>query len=177
MESRVDRKSQAEFFSKADDVRCPYCDADDDRVVDSRAAEQGAAIRRRRECHGCGRRFSTYERAEETGILIRKRSGIAEPYDPEKIRAGILKAVKNLPVATEAVAAAVAAIDDRVRAMRRREIPSEVLGAEVLAELRTLDHVAYMRFASVYKGFTSPDDFTRELASLEKDTPPKPVGA
>ena len=158
-------------------MRCPYCSADDDRVVDSRAAEQGAAIRRRRECNGCGRRFSTYERAEETGILVRKRSGIAEPYDRAKVRAGIDKATKNLPVAAEAVDAAVAAIDARVRAMGRREIPSEVLGAEVLAELRTLDHVAYMRFASVYKGFTSPEDFTRELASLEKDTPPKPVGA
>ena len=80
-------------------MRCPYCQTDDDRVVDSRIAEQGAAIRRRRECRACARRFSTYERAEAVGILVRKRSGIAEPYDRAKVRSGIEKATKNLPVA------------------------------------------------------------------------------
>jgi transcriptional repressor NrdR len=155
-------------------VRCPYCQADDDRVVDSRAAEAGAAIRRRRECRACGQRFSTYERIEQAAVLIRKRSGIAEPFDVAKVRAGIEKATKNLPVSDQAVDEAVAAVDHRVRAAGKREIPSKDVGAEVLAALRELDHVAYMRFASVYKGFTSPDDFARELATLEKDTPPKP---
>ncbi|MPZ74379.1 MAG: transcriptional repressor NrdR [Nitriliruptorales bacterium] len=155
-------------------MRCPYCKTDDDRVVDSRSAEQGAAIRRRRECRSCGRRFSTYERIEAVGILVRKRSGIAEPYDRAKVRAGIEKATKNLPVSGETVADAVAAVDDHIRTAGLREVPSETVGAEVLSELRVIDPVAYMRFASVYKGFTSPDDFARELAHLEKDAPPKP---
>ena len=148
-------------------MRCPYCQTDHDRVVDSRAAEGGTAIRRRRECRSCGQRFSTYERAEEIGLLIRKRSGIAEPYDVAKVRDGIEKATKNLPITPAAVDTAVAAVDAHVRSAGRREIPSKDVGAEVLAALRALDHVAYVRFASVYKGFTSPDDFTRELAALE----------
>ena len=155
-------------------MRCPYCQQDDDRVVDSRGAEDGRAIRRRRACNGCGQRFSTYERIEHSGLLIRKRSGIAEPFDRAKLRAGIEKATKNLPVTADQVRDAVAGIDHRLRASGKREIDSKAVGAEVLAALRELDHVAYMRFASVYKGFTSPEDFTRELATLEKDAPPKP---
>lgn len=155
-------------------MRCPYCQSDDDRVVDSRAADSGAAIRRRRECQPCGQRFSTYERIEHSGVLVRKRSGIAEPYDRTKVRAGIEKATKNLPVTSEQVQQAVATVDARVRSTGRREIHSEEVGAEVLSVLRGIDSVAYMRFASVYKGFTSPEDFTRELATLEKEAPPKP---
>ncbi len=158
-------------------MRCPYCQSDDDRVVDSRAAEAGAAIRRRRACKGCGQRFSTYERIEQSGVLVRKRSGIAEPFDKAKLRAGIEKATKNLPVTADQVRDAVSAVDHRVRASGKREINSKAVGAEVLAALRELDTVAYMRFASVYKGFTSPEDFTRELASLEKAAPPKAPGA
>lgn len=158
-------------------MRCPYCKTDDDRVVDSRTAEQGEAIRRRRECRSCTRRFSTYERVEAMGILVRKRSGIAEPYDRNKVQDGIEKATKNLTVSPETVADAVAAVDDHIRSAGLREVPSEMIGAEVLAVLRTIDPVAYMRFASVYKNFTSPEDFTRELAHLEKDAPPKaPTG-
>lgn len=157
-------------------MRCPYCQIDDDRVVDSRAAEAGVAIRRRRQCNGCGQRFSTYERIEQSGVLVRKRSGVAEPFDRAKLRSGIEKATKNLPVTADQVRDAVATVDHRVRASGRREVDSKAVGAEVLAALREIDHVAYMRFASVYKGFTSPEDFTRELASLEKDAPPKPPG-
>ena len=158
-------------------MRCPYCQSDDDRVVDSRAAEDGRAIRRRRSCNGCGQRFSTYERIEQSGVLIRKRSGLAEPFDRAKLRAGIEKATKNLPVTADQVRDAVAGIDHRLRASGKREVDSKAVGAEVLAALRELDSVAYMRFASVYKGFTSPEDFTRELATLEKDAPPKAPGA
>ena len=157
-------------------MRCPYCLQDDDRVVDSRSAEEGKAIRRRRSCNGCGQRFSTYERIEQSGVLVRKRSGIAEPFDRAKLRSGIEKATKNLPVTADQVRDAVSAIDHRVRASGKREVDSTFVGAEVLAALREIDHVAYMRFASVYKGFTSPEDFTRELATLEKDAPPKPPG-
>jgi transcriptional repressor NrdR len=157
-------------------VRCPYCMADEDRVVDSRAAEDGTAIRRRRECRACGQRFSTYERAEHSTLMIRKRNGILEPFDRTKVLAGITKATKNLVVDDEDVRRAAARVEAQLRGLGRREIPSEAVGAEVLAALRDLDHVAYMRFASVYKGFTSPDDFRRELASLEKEAPPKPAG-
>ena len=158
-------------------MRCPYCQDDNDRVIDSRGAEAGLAIRRRRQCNGCGQRFSTYERIEQSGVLVRKRSGIAEPFDRAKIRSGIEKATKNLPVTADQVRDAVAAVDHRVRASGRREVDSKAVGAEVLAALRELDHVAYMRFASVYKGFTSPEDFTRELATLEKEAPPKAPGS
>ena len=158
-------------------MRCPYCQQDDDRVVDSRAAEDGRAIRRRRACNGCGQRFSTYERIEQSGVLIRKRSGLAEPFDRAKLRSGIEKATKNLPVTADQVRDAVSSIDHRLRASGKREVDSKAVGAEVLAALRELDHVAYMRFASVYKGFTSPEDFTRELATLEKEAPPKAPGA
>jgi transcriptional repressor NrdR len=155
-------------------VRCPYCTADDDRVVDSRAAEEGAAIRRRRECRACGQRFSTYERAEQSALAVRKRNGVVEPYERDKVRSGIEKATKNLPVGAEEVRRAAARVEASLRDLGRREVPSEVVGAEVLSALRDLDHVAYMRFASVYKGFTSPDDFREELANLEKEAPPKP---
>lgn len=148
-------------------MRCPYCAADDDRVIDSRPSEEGAAIRRRRECLGCGQRFSTYERAEQVAIAVRKRSGEVEPFDREKVLSGIEKATKNLAVTPEAVRRAVAGVEARVRGVGRREVPSELVGAEVLAALRDLDAVAYMRFASVYKGFTSAEDFARELAHLE----------
>ena len=154
-------------------MRCPYCQDDNDRVVDSRSAETGRAIRRRRQCNGCGQRFSTYERIEQSGVLVRKRNGVAEPFDRAKLRAGIEKATKNLSVTADQVRDAVAAVDSSIRASGKREVDSKAVGAEVLAALRELDHVAYMRFASVYKGFTSPEDFTRELATLDKDAPPK----
>jgi transcriptional repressor NrdR len=156
-------------------VRCPYCAVDDDRVIDSRAADDGAAVRRRRECRACSQRFSTYERAEQTTLLVRKRNGVAEPYDREKVLAGVAKATKNLDVDAEEVRRAAARVEAGLRALGGREVGSEAVGAEVLAALRDLDPVAYMRFASVYKGFTSPDDFRRELATLEKEAPPKPA--
>ena len=150
-------------------MRCPYCASDDDRVVDSRAAEEGAAIRRRRECQACGQRFSTYERAERAPLTVRKRSGAVEPYDRAKVLAGIEKATKNLDLAPSAARRAAAAVEARLRGLGRRQVASEDVGAEVLGVLRDLDPVAYMRFASVYKGFTSPDDFRRELAALERE--------
>jgi transcriptional repressor NrdR len=164
-------------------VRCPYCRTDRDRVIDSRPAEEGAAIRRRRECAACGQRFSTYERSEQVALGVRKRHGALEPFERTKLAAGIEKATKNLPVEPAAVRQAVTAVENRLRALGRREVASEVVGAEVLAALRDLDRVAYLRFASVYKGFTSTDDFARELATLgdpgrepsqHRSTQPKP---
>lgn len=158
-------------------MRCPYCGLDDDKVVDSRPSEDGDAIRRRRECLSCKQRFSTYERVEQLSLAVRKRSGLIEPFKREKIHAGMLNATKNLDIEPEDLRRAVAQVEARVRAMGRRVVPSDTVGAEVLEALRSLDHVGYMRFASVYKGFTSPEDFRRELAHLEKDAPPKPPAA
>ena len=154
-------------------MRCPFCRADDDRVVDSRPSEEGAAIRRRRECLVCGQRFSTYERAELPALMVRKRSGLAEPFERAKVLAGLQKATKNLPMAADEIGTAAAQVEKRLRALERDEVTSEEVGAEVLVELRSIDPVAYVRFAAVYKGFTTPEDFARELAHLEKDTPPK----
>jgi len=154
-------------------MRCPYCGVDDDRVIDSRSAEGGEAIRRRRQCRGCGQRFSTYERAEHSAILVVKRGGVTEPFQRDKVISGMERATKNLPIDQEALRRAAARVEARVRTLGRRLIASELIGAEVLDALRDIDHVAYMRFASVYKGFTSPEDFHRELASLEKQVPPK----
>lgn len=148
-------------------MRCPYCDADEDRVVDSRSSEGGVAIRRRRECRSCSQRFSTYERAEQLAVSVRKRDGALEPFDREKIATGIQRATKNLPIDEAAVGRALARVEARVRALGKREVASEAIGVEVLTALRDLDGVAYVRFASVYKGFTSTDDFARELASLQ----------
>ncbi len=148
-------------------MRCPFCGADDDRVVDSRAAEGGETVRRRRECAACGQRFSTLERVEMPTLVVRKRDGRLEPFDPERVLGGMRKATANLDIGPEAVRHAAAAVEARLRAAGRREITSEAVGTDVLAALRELHEVAYLRFASVYKGFTSGEDFARELRTLE----------
>lgn len=157
-------------------MRCPYCGVDDDRVVDSRPAERGAAIRRRRACHSCGQRFSTYERAEQAALGVRKRNGTVEPYDRRKVLRGLAKAT-NLEPDSDVVVRAAARVEATLRDLGTRTVGSDTVGGEVLAVLRDIDMGAYMRFASVYKGFTSPEDFRRELASLDKQVPPKPSGA
>jgi transcriptional repressor NrdR len=156
-----------------DAMQCPYCAADDDKVVDSRPADEGAAVRRRRECLACGRRFTTYERIEELVVVVMKRSGAVEPFDVEKVRSGIERAVAGSGVDPAAVDALTAEIEEQVRALGP-EVPSESIGRVVLERLRTLDPVSYMRFASVYKGFDDVGDFERELVELQKQTAPKP---
>jgi transcriptional repressor NrdR len=152
-------------------VRCPYCRAADDKVVDSRPADDGAAIRRRRECLTCGRRYTTYERLEELPLMVRKRAGVAEPFERAKLAAGIERAVKNrLEDAT--VDAIAAEIEEHVRG-EGAEVASERIGLAVLERLRVLDPVSYLRFASVYKGFEDLGDFEREVAVLQKTTEPK----
>lgn len=146
-------------------MRCPWCAHPDDKVVDSRPADQGAAIRRRRECLKCGRRFTTFERVEEVVQIVTKRDGTREPYVRDKMVAGIRKALVNRPVGQ----AQVAALTDRIESKLRRlgsEVTAQQIGLEVLAELRRLDHVAYIRFASVYKDFQGLPDFERELGQL-----------
>ncbi len=158
-------------------MRCPYCGTDDDHVVDSRSAEDGAAVRRRRECRMCGQRFSTYERAEQVPLSVRKRSGAVEPFDRNKVAVGIAKATKDLSPQSELIHQATARVEARVRGLGRREVSSEVVGSEVLLALRELDPMAYVRFASVYKDFTSPEDFARELARLQQEAAPRPSGS
>jgi transcriptional repressor NrdR len=157
-----------------DAMQCPYCAADDDKVVDSRPADEGAAVRRRRECLVCGRRFTTYERFEELALVVVKRSGSVEPFDAEKVRSGIERAVAGSGVDVAAVDALTVEIEEQVRALGP-EVSSESIGRVVLERLRTLDPVSYMRFASVYKGFDDVGDFQRELVELQKQTAPKPV--
>jgi transcriptional repressor NrdR len=156
-------------------MRCPYCGAPEDKVVDSRLAEEGRAIRRRRECIGCGRRYTTFERAEEVPLLVVKRSGLEEPFDQEKIAVGIRRATKNRPVAESEIQAIAEDVEDAMRADGRRPVPSSEIGREILERLRDLDEVAYLRFASVYKDFQELTDFEREVGILLKRSPPKGV--
>ncbi len=154
------------------DVRCPFCAADDDRVVDSRLAEDGVAIRRRRECSACNQRYTTYERIEEAPFFVVKRSGEREPFSRSKILAGVRAACKNRPVDEEVMESIVTAIEETMRVLNR-DVTSEEIGVATLEALIDVDDVAYVRFASVYKGFEGTEDFAREIGMLVKTTAPK----
>jgi transcriptional repressor NrdR len=144
-------------------------------VVDSRLAEEGTAIRRRRACEGCGRRYTTFERIEEVPLMVVKRSGLREPFDRSKVILGLRSATKNRPV-TEAQLDAVAQwVEDAMRESGAEPTTQQV-GLAVLERLSSLDDVAYLRFASVYKGFEGADDFQREVGLLTKTTAPKQRG-
>jgi len=152
-------------------MRCPFCRANDDKVVDSRLAEEASAIRRRRECLACGRRYTTYERVEDVPVTIRKRSDVTEPFDRTKLRAGLERAASGR-LDDAAIDTIVAAIEEELRAVGG-EVGSDRVGLAVLERLRGLDPVAYVRFASVYKGFEELADFEREVGELQKTTAPK----
>jgi transcriptional repressor NrdR len=152
-------------------MRCPVCSVDDSKVVDSRAAEDGAAIRRRRECLVCHHRFTTYERVEEVPVVVVKRSGGREPFDRTKIIRGVRLAATGRPVSPAQLEQLAEDVEDAMRAAGG-EVSTEQVGLAVLEHLRDLDHVAYLRFASVYKDFDDPADFQRE-AKLLKATAPK----
>ncbi|MGI8708334.1 MAG: transcriptional regulator NrdR [Actinomycetota bacterium] len=156
-------------------MRCPYCSAEEDKVVESRLAEEGRTIRRRRECLACSRRYTTFERPEEVPIIIVKRNGVEEPFDSAKVVEGIKRACKNRPVTMAEIESIAADVEDEMRADGRRPVPTSEIGRDVLERLRDLDEVAYLRFASVYKDFQELDDFERELGSLLKKSPPKQV--
>lgn len=142
-------------------------------MVDSRLAEGGRAIRRRRECIGCGRRYTTFERAEEVPLLIAKRSGEEEPFERDKVIEGVRRACKNRPVSEADILTIADDVEEAMRADSRRPVPSAEIGREVLERLRLIDEVAYLRFASVYKDFQELDDFEKELGLLLKRSPPK----
>lgn len=155
-------------------MRCPFCGGVEDKVIDSRVAEDGAAIRRRRECENCGKRFTTFERAENVGLQVVKRSGERSPYDREKVISGIRKACVNRPVSEEDVERVADEIERAMRASGSAAVSSQEIGLAILDRLRDLDEVAYVRFASVYKDFQELTDFEREVGQLlQKRTPPK----
>lgn len=154
-------------------MRCPFCSHPEDHVVDSRVAEDGKAIRRRRQCENCGQRFTTYERIEEIPLLVQKRGGEREPFIKEKLISGIRKACKNRPVSPEDMERLADDVVDAVREEGSSVVHSADLGQQVLERLRVLDEVAYLRFASVYKDFQELNDFEKELGQLQKKIPPK----
>ena len=140
-------------------MKCPFCGETDIKVVDSRDSETGEAIRRRRECLGCGKRFTTYETAELRMPQIVKTDGVREDFSSAKLRTGFQRALHKRPVTTELVDAAIQRIEQKMLALGEREIDSRRLGEMVMEELRKLDKVAYIRFASVYKSFSDVEDF------------------
>jgi transcriptional repressor NrdR len=151
-------------------MRCPACASLEDKVVDSRTTDAGTAIRRRRECLACRRRFTTFERLEELPLLVVKRSGDRVPFDRSKVVEGVLAATKGRPVTDDEVQELASDVEDLARS-GGPEVPSTEVGLAVLERLRTLDGVAYVRFASVYKGFDDPADFTREIGLLKQGEP------
>lgn len=157
-------------------VRCPSCGSFDDKVVDSRQADDGLSIRRRRACIDCGRRFTTFERLEDVSLLVVKRSGHREPFEREKVAAGIRLAAKGRPIEAHGGAGLdelITAIEDMVRMEGGTEVTTETVGRIVLEQLREADPVAAIRFASVYLGFDDVADFEREITLLSKRTAPK----
>lgn len=144
-------------------MHCPFCKHDDSRVVDSRTGEDGGAIRRRRQCPECGRRFSTVETAM---LLVVKRNGVVEPFSRAKVISGVGKSCQGRPVSDDDLALLAQQVEDSLRAAGVAEIPSNEVGLAILAPLRNLDKVAYLRFASVYRSFESLEDFEGEIAVL-----------
>ena len=149
-------------------MRCPECARDDDRVVDSRPSPDATSVRRRRECQSCGHRFTTHERIEVPALMVRKRSGEVRPFLTEKVARGMDRAVGGR-LTEEQLADEVAEVEAVLREHGTTIVTSEQVGLAVLGRLRRLDDVAYMRFASVYKNFTGPEDFEQELDELRKD--------
>lgn len=144
-------------------MRCPFCKVDKDKVVDSRSSSEGAVVRRRRECLNCGRRFTTYERVEESPLRVVKKDGSRVPFDREKILVGIRKACEKRPVSSEQIETAVTRIEDQINKNYDREVPSTEIGEMVMEALKKLDKVAYVRFASVYREFKDPEDFVKAI--------------
>jgi len=147
-------------------MKCPFCGHLEDKVIDSRAAGTGEVIRRRRECEACNRRFTTYERVEDVLPTVVKKDGRREPFDRQKLVRGLRIACSKRPVSVERVEAVADAIEREVQEAERREVLASELGDRVMNHLRTLDEVAYVRFASVYRSFRDVDEFLRELGKL-----------
>ncbi len=147
-------------------MKCPFCQDDHDRVVDTRASQDGAAIRRRRECLACKRRYTTYERIEATTVKIVKKDGAREPFDHSKIKRGLEKACWKRPISDAQLEAVIATVENEIETHFESEVPSSHLGQLVMRQLRQLDQVAYVRFASVYRQFEDVHDFVSELKPM-----------
>jgi transcriptional repressor NrdR len=156
-------------------MRCPFCGAQDTRVIDSRLSQDGDQVRRRRECSECRERFTTFEVAELTMPRVVKTNGNREPFREDKLRAGILRALEKRPVGSDQIEAAIHQIKKKLLATGDREIPSRLIGESVMAELARLDHVAYIRFASVYRSFQDVNEFREVIEHLELE--PKSAAA
>jgi transcriptional repressor NrdR len=162
-------------------VYCPFCRHPDSRVIDSRVAEDGTAIRRRRSCPECGRRFTTQE---SVILMVAKRSGVTEAFTRDKIVRGVKRACQGRPVDEDQLAMLAQRVEETIRARGLAEVPSHEVGLAILGPLRDLDEVAYLRFASVYRGFESLDDFEKEITALrsrrdedaDNDVPPERPG-
>lgn len=150
-------------------MKCPFCNRLDDKVIDSRTAREGEVIRRRRECFGCRRRFTTYERIEENLPTIVKKDNRRETFDRAKVMAGLKKACEKRPISSDMLEAAVDRIEKRLQDLGESEIQGRVVGEEVMRELHGLDQVAYVRFASVYREFKDIDQFMETIKSLAQD--------
>ncbi len=147
-------------------MNCPFCRATDSRVVDSRAADDGGCIRRRRQCSACTRRFTTME---TPSLQVLKRSGVQEPFSRDKVITGVRKACQGRPVSEDELALLAQQVEDTIRQAGQAEVPTGEVGLAILTPLRSLDEVAYLRFASVYRGFTSLTDFEKEISFLRDD--------
>jgi transcriptional repressor NrdR len=147
-------------------MRCPFCRADNDRVIDSRAGEEGDSIRRRRECLACRRRFTTYERIERQLLTVLKKGGIRDPFDRDKLKRGLAKACWKRPVSADDIDGVVAALEAELYGTFESEVPSQAIGERLMELLKALDQVAYVRFASVYREFKDARDFVDELEPI-----------
>jgi len=155
-------------------MKCPFCGHQEDKVVDSRVSSDGVSIRRRRECLGCGKRFTTYEQVEAQPLMVIKKDGRREPFDRQKLLAGLVKACEKRPVSMEHLERLVDELERELSQQFEREVPSRDVGERVMKRLHSLDPVAYVRFASVYREFKDVEQFMRELKDLLalKATPP-----
>ena len=147
-------------------MKCMYCGCEDSKVIDSRSADEGRTIRRRRECVQCGKRFTTYETIEDTPVLVVKTGGTRQSYDPQKVKSGIIKSCEKRPVSMEKIDKLVEDITKRIYNSMEQEISSKEIGEMVMEGLKNLDEVAYVRYASVYRSFTDIDSFMQELQKM-----------
>lgn len=147
-------------------MKCPFCGNNEDKVIDSRPAEDGLAIRRRRECISCNSRFTTYEKIENFPLIVIKKDGTRQPFDSDKIISGVLRACEKRPVSTEQVEKMVSSIEEQIQNTLKREISSREIGELVMERLKNMDEVAYVRFASVYRQFKDVNSFFVELNDM-----------
>ena len=154
-------------------MKCPFCEFHDSKVIDSRAAEEGNSIRRRRECLQCAKRFTTYEMVEDLPLRVVKKDGRRMAFDRSKILNGLMKACEKRPISLDVLEDTADKVEKELRNSMEREIPSRVIGEVLMKHLKNLDHVAYVRFASVYREFTDIDNFMQELEALKDNAASK----